>query len=580
MRLGSVAAFLVLFGVIHAYQTLGAGYFFYYNVSVANGSSIFVGLDTNTSVSLVVIKSSEFWAWEHYSNVAEIYNSSVGSGIYRIGVPPGRYTVLVSATSAARLSGGVIAAADNEASVVSFRGSHAYNLTLDNNSAVNVTVLTDSNFQAYPMRLRLLYYNSLINSDSNLEFLNFTLSRGSYQIILDSPVQVEALVLTRSEPRLVNPIASLSGPVSVGVASYGIYNRSGTLIPYQISAAGVVGTANITQISAEGLNASGNNSAAGASLQLNAMLNTEYGSRKAVFWIQDVVDFNTDPGNRTMYFVSNIWNNTLPSAGLSGSTLKGSGGINTCYSCSSKSFYAYSYPYGQLGYALPFNVKLVMLENQTQNGTVISFGYQVLQNGTGGMQPVVFFDKVLLPGSHNSTFLVTPYYTTPPGTNNSGNFYDTELVFGGESGGAESVFSRLSAVLWIYYYNSSRELTPFPSSWTFGLDTKESAGNLRVLPYGNGEGAFVTTGALNHKEQIRVGSAIDTYTAFVSNASKYIAPVANRSVGGNSSSAGQQLSAPSVPINIGLFLSSIRPYALDLVVLAAALAALLALRRR
>ncbi|MHB1829925.1 MAG: thermopsin family protease [Candidatus Micrarchaeaceae archaeon] len=579
MRLSSIMAFLVLFGVLHAYQTLDAGYFFYYNVSVVNGSSIFVGLGTNTSVSLVVIKSSEFAAWQHYSNVAEIYNSSVGSGIYKVSVAPGRYTVLVSATTTARLSGGVVAAPDKEAVVVSFKGSHAYNLTLDNNSIVNVTILTDSNFQAVPMRLKLLYYNTLINSDSNLEFLNFTLSRGSYQIVLESAAQTKVLVLIGAEPRLVDPLEGLSGPLPVGVASYGIYNRSGTLVPYQISTSGVVGTANITQISATSLNTSDNNSPGGASLQLNAMLNTEYENQKRIFWLQDVVDFNTNQGNRTLYFVSNIWNNTLPSAGLSGSVLSGSGNISSCYSCSSKSFYAYSYPYGRLGYALPFNVKLVILENQTVNGTLVSFGYQVLQNGTGGIQPLVFFDRVLLFGSYNSSLLVTPYYTTPPGANNSGNFYDAELVFGGESGGAESVFSKLSAVLWIYYYNSSGELTPFPSSWTFGLDTKESAGNLKVLPYGAGEGAFVTTGVFDQKEQIVVGKAINTYAAFVSNTSKYTAPIVNRSGGYNGSASGQSSSA-QLPINIALLLSSIRPYALDLVALAVVLAVFAALRRR
>lgn len=581
MRLVGVAAFFVLFGVFHAYQTLGAGYFFYYNVTVVNGSSMFVGLDTNTSVNLAVIESSEFVAWKHYSNVAEIYNSSEGSGIYRINVTPGRYTVLVSATANTRISGGVISAPDNEARIVSFQGRDLYNFTLDNNSIVNVTILTDRNFQANPVHLNLLYYNALINSDSNLEFLNFTMSRGSYQVILRSSAHIDALVLVGSAPRLVDPLLNLSGPLSVGVASYGIYNKSGEPVPYQISSNGVVGTANITQISATSLNTSDNVSLGGASLQLNTMLNTEFEGQNRVFWIQDVIDFNTDSGNRTFYLVSNIWNNTLPSAGLSDSTLRGYGSISTCYSCSgSKQFYAYSYPYGQLGYALPFNVKLAILENQTANGTLVSFGYQVLQNGTGGIRPFVFFDRVLIPGSYNSSMLVTPYYTTPPGANNSGNFYDAELVFGGESGGAEAVFSKLSAVLWIYYYNSSGMLTPFPSSWTFGLDTKESAGNLRVLPYGSGEGGFVTTGTLNQKEQIVVGRAIDTYAAFISNTSKYAAPVPNQSGVYNGSDGGHQFTSSSLQANIALVVSMIRPYALYLVAIIFVFVAFSALRKR
>ena len=62
---------------------------------------------------------------------------------------------------------------------------------------------------------------------------------------------------------------------------------------------------------------------------------------------------------------------------------------------------------------------------------------------------------------------------------------------------------------------------PFPSAWIFGSDTKESAANLKVVPYKNGEGGFVSTGTAYVPEQISVGNSISAVAEFVSNTSRY-----------------------------------------------------------
>ncbi len=517
MKLLALVALLTLLGTVSAYQNLSSGEFLYNNVTLGSGSSIYAGIDASGSMQLIVIKSSDFSSWVNGGHVNELFRSTVGSGVYQINLTSGSYTVIFSASSSVSADAEAFGARRGAVMAARISNSYQYNLTLDNYSSVNVSILTDRDFGAHPITVNVSGFSySLDNGDNFDSLYNIQLNKGTYPIVITSSLPTDAFIMITSYGSVINPQQGFGGSYPVGVVSYGVYNSSGVLVPYVISTGGAIGDANITSLSAMDFNSSDNNSAYGASLQLNVELNTRINGQPRVLWLQNVVDFNTS--QKSYYLVSNIWNNTLPSGNLSNSMLRGSGNVTVCGPCGNQSFYAYSYPYDYFNYSLPFNIKLVILENQTINGTLLSFGYQVLENGSYGRGPLVFYDKVLLPGAENSSILVTPYFYTPSSGNLSGNYYDAELVFAGESGGAQSYFNDLAATMWIYYYDNGT-VVPFPSAYTFGQDTAETAANVRVVQSKYGNGGFATTGTLVPSEQILVGKEINTTATYIQNSS-------------------------------------------------------------
>lgn len=521
MKLSVLVVLLMLLGVLNAYQSLSPNQFLYNNVTLGNNSSIIAGVDTNGILNLIVINSAYYKSWLNGQRVHELYNSTVGSGIYQVNLTGGTYTVIFLASSNLRVSADAYGFSKGRGHIINIDNVYRYNLVLDRYSTINISVLTDRNFQAFPLTINVSGHSSTLNDDSNFDSLyGLNLDRGTYRIVLTSSAPTEAFLSIYNSNSVINPLADFNASrgYPVGVVSYGVYNNSGALEPYRIATSEVVGDANITTLRAQDFNSTiNNNSAYGASLQLNVELNTQRDNLSRVFWLQDVVDFNTS--HKSYYLVNNIWNNTLPDANLGNNTLKGYGKFTLCVSCGNQRFYANSYPAGHFNYSLPFNIKLVMLENRTANGTAVSFGYQVLQNGSVGLRPLVFYDRVLFPGYTNSTMLVTPDFYTPSSNNQSGNYYDAELVFAGESGGAQSYFSSLAANMWIYYL-ANGTLVPFPSAYTFGQDTAETAANVRVLPTNHGKGGFATTGSLDPAEQIVIGNGINTTAKYLQNSSQ------------------------------------------------------------
>lgn len=521
MKLLVFVPLLLLLGVLNAYQNLTPGSYLYNNVALGNNSSMVVGVDSTGNLQLVVIKSSELNAWASGHNVKEFFSSAVSSGIYQINLTAGNYTAIFSASTNMQATTEAFAFPLGSGRVVYLNDSYNYSLVLQRYSSINISVFTDRDFQEDPVVVNISGSPYTLNGNAILDSLyNINLDRGAYQITLTSNSPVEVFLTVFHSNSLINPLAGFKGNYSIGVASYGIFNDSGTLVPYQITTSGIVGDANITSLRAQDFNVSDNNSADGASLQLNVEMNTERQNSSAVFWLQDVVDFNTS--QKSYYLVSNIWNNSLPESNLGEYAVSGSGGVTLCGPCGNQSFYAYTYPSGNLNYSLPFNVKLVILENQTYNGTVVSFGYQILQDGNEGLQPLIFFDKVLFPWYNDSSLLVTPYFYTPSINNESGNYYDAELVFGGESGGAQSYFDDLEAGMWIYYYDNGT-LRPFPSAYVFGQDTAETAVNVTVRALQNGKGGFATTGKLDPLEQVFVDKNINVTAAYMQSTSRITA---------------------------------------------------------
>ena len=122
-------------------------------------------------------------------------------------------------------------------------------------------------------------------------------------------------------------------------------------------------------------------------------------------------------------------------------------------------------------------------------------GAQELRNGSIPATPMDWFDNVTIrdPTVSSAYFYVSGNNTTPEGT-----FYDTEFVFGGENDGEATSFTQMSASMQLFYDNSTDgTLTYFPSYYSFGQDTAESADNLHVSYSGNGV-AQVSPGGVNY----------------------------------------------------------------------------------
>ena len=511
------AALLVIANFAFAQQYLGKGYFLYDNVTVGNVGEIVVAANTTMPVDLIVIPSSNYGSFINGGGFTTIYNKTVGTGIEEIQLPAGKYTIVAQAMTPTKLTFGVVSVPDGAGSIFDLNGEYKYYFNLTNYSKVYVTLLAAGEYSNNPLYVNISGTGAAVNPTANLDTLNISQNRGEGNVTVTAPGKMEMFIYVNYTPELVAPLDQIvpGANYSVGVASYGLYNISGKTYPYQVKTDEVVGVANITALSAYNPNPPQNSSASGASLQLNVGLNTYVDNKLKVFWLQDVADFNTS--SNQYYFVDNIWNNTGSDGDLSNSSLIGRGNLSVCSSCN-QNFYVDSYPVYFLNYSLPLRLQLVILENQTQAGSTLYFGYQILRNGTQGLQPLVFFDRVLMPGSTNTTLLTTPYYQTP-GVGGVGSFYDSELVFGGEASGENTQFNDINSTLWIYYKNSSGVLVPFPSVYTFGLSTAESASNAGVVA--GPEGSQVVVGNPNFATDIFTQNALDSVATYISNTSSY-----------------------------------------------------------
>lgn len=514
-----LSAFLIL-NAAYATQTLNRGYFLYNNVTVTNGGSIAVGINTSSNIDLIVVHGSDFGSYVNGKTVRPLYNSSVGTGIYQISAANGNYTVIFQALRVTSLNVGAIAVPATGGKLINLNGEYNFSFYLSNYSRVQIPLLSSADYINNPLIVAISGVSSNINPNANLDTINLTLNRGWNDIKITPSAPMKLYYVLNATPQLVNPLQQIysNDNYSVGVVSYGLYNISGKLYPYQVRTNEVVGLVNISQLSAYNPTPQPNSSVNGASLQLNVGLNVYLNNRLRAYWLQDVVDFNTSDDH--YYLLDNVWNNTGPSANVTPGTLSGSGNVSSCASCSGQTFYVDSYPSYFLNYTFPMSLKLVVFENQTPGGVMVSFGYQVLSNGTGKqIGPQVFFDHVLIPGSSNGTLLTTPFYQTPGGGGDGGNYYDSEFVFAGESGGENSNFNNINSTMWIYY-NKSGTVVPFPSVYTFGLSTAETAANARTIEDAEG-GARIVTGNPQFSTDLFAPNALADIATYISNTSSY-----------------------------------------------------------
>ncbi len=475
-----------------------------------NKSVIIIKATTDSFSNLSILTVSQYNNFTMNKPYSAVYSRNINSSSILLinNLTKGSYYVLMQSNSSNYTYNTEIFT-PNQFKILN--GSGKLNFYLNNISMVNFTYASTS-----PSQIYLLNNNesiSLINITkenlSNIWLQNIYYNRGDYTELVKSK-NGTTLVAINVTPELVNPFYYLyqnksAGALPVGIASYGLSNiLNSSPRAYQVNTQEIVGIANISALKAYNASPPANVSKSGASLQLNVVMNGYNDKGKELtYWLQDVVSFNTS--NNNFYFADNIWNFSLPRANMT--KVYGKGNLSKSnYTTYYEKFYGYNYPTYYINYSLPFSVKLIILTS----GNKISFGYQILKNNYCNLYPntftcrdmylnatpqsEIFYDNVTIPNLSNYSILITPYYKTPGTLTNGSNYYDAELIFGGESNGENTTFSSMNATLQLFY-NNSATLTAFPTYYTFGRDTGEGAYNLYTI-IRNATG-YVTVGNIN-----------------------------------------------------------------------------------
>ncbi len=201
--------------------------------------------------------------------------------------------------------------------------------------------------------------------------------------------------------------------------------------------------------------------------QLNTVtVNTSYpGSTNGSFWIQNVVHFN----GTSLQFEDNIWNFSSAAACL------GAGTLLTYYGQQDGCFY---YVYGPtFTVSYPFTLTLY------NNLTIYNTGTELV--------PGVYFNYTLQYGSTDVsntfdfvTFNGTASYSAPPQFQVNGFnynplgylFYDAEIIFGGNGGGANANIVNLTGTATLDSWDAgSGSYVSVPSAYDYGGDTGETS---------------------------------------------------------------------------------------------------------
>ncbi|MCH1770159.1 thermopsin [Metallosphaera sedula] len=350
-----------------------------------------------------------------------------------------------------------------------------YQLNLSYPFHLYLYLVSNNSFSVKVSSGNVTYFSAGPSRDTPLTFVNrtLTLSPGNYSITVVNPgsstIAVYSSVLYT--PTYPDPLSLNRTDYPMGVASYGLFNRSGVPVPYVIKASSIVGFANISSIfaynqTAEKLNVSPYS----ASLQLNAPLVVINGKQNQTYWVQNVIVFMTNES--TLCYESSVLNVTNANATLTNISIQGRGGV---YPPFNNGIY-YTYRTKGVQYKTPLSLLISINVSVIKKlGVRIGFDYKVLENGSvvnGSWNQVD--SPLILDSGVSQAYLYVDGYNSP----STLNFYDAELVFGGGGNGEVAYFQNLSATLAIFYYNGS--LHPFPSVYSFGADTAEGTSDLHV----------------------------------------------------------------------------------------------------
>ena len=372
-------------------------------------------------------------------------------------------------------------------------------ITFESESNVSISTALMTNLQ-------FLTFNGSQSEISNSQFyengtdvqITLAVSAGTYYLVLyayfaDANVSYGYQVYPNSPYQFGIP----SSPQPTGIASFGLFNSSGNVVPYSVSTYQVVGFANITSMQALNSTASAVNvTASRATLQLNSMIVvTDSNDSRQVYWAQDTPDFVTKASQ--MAYADNVWNLTDSRYFLSNQSITSqSGGYVSVANLSGITQSTYGYESSNTTYIFPLDLELAMNASSIGGqGVLLQMGLQFLKNGSSfSGTPINWFDNITIhdPNVQNVSFIVSGNDSTPVGS-----FYDAELVFCGEGNGESTNFTQMAASLGLFYRNNSGLVSAFPSYYSFGGDTLESADNLHVTYLGNGI-AQVSVGIPNY----------------------------------------------------------------------------------
>ncbi len=201
--------------------------------------------------------------------------------------------------------------------------------------------------------------------------------------------------------------------------------------------------------------------------QLNTVtVNVSYpGATNGSFWIQNVVHFN----GTTLQFENNIWNFSSPAACLGvGTLLNYSGQQDGCF------YYVYGPTY-QVSYPLTLTLyNNITISNWGPSPVPDVFFNYSLTDPSGTF--VGSFDNVTFNGlaspSAPPEFEVNGFNYAPIGY----LFWDAEIIFGGNGGGANANIVELESTAQLQYWNSTTDAyANVPSAYDYGEDTGETS---------------------------------------------------------------------------------------------------------
>ncbi|MCG3108202.1 Thermopsin [Metallosphaera sp. J1] len=350
-----------------------------------------------------------------------------------------------------------------------------YRLNLTYPFHLYLYLVSNNSFSLQVTSGNVTYFSVGPSRDEPLTFVNrtLTLNPGNYSITVINPGSSTLAIYSSVlyAPTYPDPLSLNRTDFPMGVASYGLFNRSGVPVPYVVRASSVIGFANISSILAYNQTAKELNvSPYSASLQLNVPLVVVNGKENQTYWVQNVIVFITNES--TLCFQSSVLNVTNENATLTNVTIQGKGGV---YPPFNNGVY-YTYRTQSVEYRTPLSLLVsVNVSILKKLGVRIGFDYKLIENGTVVNGSWKQFDSsLILDPSATQAYLYVNGYNSPPTL----NFYDAELVFGGGGNGEVAYFQNLSASLALFYYNGS--LHPFPSIYSFGADTAEGSSDLHV----------------------------------------------------------------------------------------------------
>jgi hypothetical protein len=254
-----------------------------------------------------------------------------------------------------------------------------------------------------------------------------------------------------------------SQPAPMGIADFGVDNN-GNVYSYGTDA--FLGTVNMSSLGWSNPSLSGAGWQYVGTLQLNVVLHFNAGGSQYVYWVQNVLSYETD--NRYATFENNIWNFTSgATSGMLSSSVTGNGSV---YNFNGVGYYATS------------------AGSQAGNGATLSYPatvqLRVASSVVSGVPRVYFeFDD----GQGWQTYDTVAFSFTSgvssalfqvDGANYAPNnlYSDAELVFGGPGSGYAQILTGGGVGLSLQFDNG-HNYQEVPNAFNFGSDTAEAVSN-------------------------------------------------------------------------------------------------------